>query len=89
MASAPQYSVSFAGITKHYDIAVSADDGTCGRQFLELVEAFKPVGIALGSFFLRGPDGRPVVFRAGLRGNLEIVSTIGTQQSRMPAKHAD
>jgi hypothetical protein len=87
MASGPVYSVSFLGTTKNYYVDVSADAGESGRQFLAMVEDFKALGLALGSFFLRGrgPGGRPVGFSAGLRGEFDIVSTLGSKSSGSPA----
>ena len=79
MASGPVYSVSFLGTTKNYYVDVSADTGENLRQFGELVEDFKALGLTLGNYlFLRGPGGRPVGFSAGLRGDFDIVSTLGS-----------
>lgn len=78
MASGPVYSVSFLGTKEYYYDDVSADAAECGRQFLAMAKDFKPLGLTLGSFFLRGPSGRPVGFSAGLRGDFEIVSTLGS-----------
>ena len=53
---------------------MSADAGENFRQFVELMEDFKALGLTLGNYlFLRGPGGRPVGFSAGLRGDFDIV----------------
>ncbi len=79
MASTPVYSASFSGTTINYYVGLSADAGENLRQFGQLVEDFKPHGLTLGNYlFIRGPGGRPVSFSAGLRGDFEIVSTIGS-----------
>ena len=78
MASGPVYSVSFLGTTKNYYVDVSADAGESLRQFGELVEDFKALGVTLTSFFLRPRGGEPrVEFSPGLRGDFDLVSTLG------------
>ena len=80
MASEPVYTVSFLGTTKSYYINVSAEAAETGRQFLAMVEDFKPEGLTLGNFLFlrRARSSRPVGFSADLRGDVDIISSLLT-----------